>query len=269
MSTSSDSAITVHEAIIAQKDTITRITGDITPEDVDQLQEEIGSILVTIKSHHFRGGRTNGHLAVIVSQAEYRSIIDPNNEDEDDEAWEYEPPDEDMLAYDPEAEATTIARRARLEAEWKRKVSNLEIFNGVCQGAKELIIYGAGEDAVIALKKKYIKYGGVTPKEMLAHLREKTAIKMTMREKNDFKRDGYSQQWDTNSHITTYFTSLDNFHKKLTARSITTSNDKKVLAAVGQMYESGYFEKQSMIDWEKKPTDEQTWTLAQEYFTEL
>ena len=79
MSTESDSAIKVREAIIAQKDTVTRITGDITPEDVDQLQEEIGSILVTIKSHHFRGSRINGHLAVIVSQTEYRSIIDPQD----------------------------------------------------------------------------------------------------------------------------------------------------------------------------------------------
>ena len=37
----------------------------------------------------------------------------------------------------------------------------------------------AGEDAVIVLKARYVKYGKVTPKQMIKHLRDKTCFKMT------------------------------------------------------------------------------------------
>ena len=61
-----DAAISVQEIINAQKDKITRIFGDIKQEGMDNLEEEIAGILVGVKSDHFKGGCTNGHLFVII-----------------------------------------------------------------------------------------------------------------------------------------------------------------------------------------------------------
>ena len=55
-------------------------------------------------------------------------------------------------AYDPTAANVTSEARAVKEAEWKRKLTILETFNGACAGAKDLIICRVGEDAVVTIK---------------------------------------------------------------------------------------------------------------------
>ena len=67
MPNSTDTYIYVQEAINAQKDKIARIIGDITQEGIDNLEEGIVGILVGVQPYHFKEGRTNGHLAVIIT----------------------------------------------------------------------------------------------------------------------------------------------------------------------------------------------------------
>ena len=86
---------------------------------------------------------------------EYCAITDSNE-------WMYNPP-VNINAYNPTTTNTTSAVRVVKEADWKRKIIALEIFNGVCAGAKDLIIYGVGEYAFAAIKHRYIGYRGVTP----------------------------------------------------------------------------------------------------------
>ena len=117
---------------------------------------------MTIKSHHFTGGREYGHLAIIAPQDEYRDVIG-------EAGWLYNPP-QDMLAYDLDAVSLDDAERSQAEAVWRRKEAALEAFNGACDGTKYLIVYVIDTDAVIALKKRFIGYGGSTPKEMMAHV---------------------------------------------------------------------------------------------------
>ena len=130
----------IRDSIIAQKDQITQIIGEITPESIDNLEEEVGGVAATVKSYHFDSGIDNGHLAVIIPQADYRIIIE-------DDGWEYEPPEE-LEEYDAAAVTATVAQRAVIEAQHKRKYESLLTFTGVSVGAKELIIYAVGEEAV-------------------------------------------------------------------------------------------------------------------------
>ena len=51
-------------------------------------------------------------------------------------------------------------------------------FGGVCEGAKDHIIYAVEEEAVVVLKERFVNYGKVTPKKMIKHLRDKTCVKM-------------------------------------------------------------------------------------------
>ena len=70
---------------------IKRIVGDITPESLDTLKEETRSVLVTIKSHHFKVGQEYGHLEIIAPEQEYHGVIGDNT-------WTYKP-SADMLEY--------------------------------------------------------------------------------------------------------------------------------------------------------------------------
>ncbi len=43
--------------LVAQKDAITRITGIITPESIDGLENELGGAFTKLKSNHFEEGQ--------------------------------------------------------------------------------------------------------------------------------------------------------------------------------------------------------------------
>ena len=101
MPNSTDTDISVQEAINAQKDKITCTVGDITQEGIDHLEEEIAVILVGVKSDHFKEGRTNGHIAIIIHVEEYCTIIGNN-------AWTYNPPI-GIDDYNPTVSNTTAA----------------------------------------------------------------------------------------------------------------------------------------------------------------
>ena len=187
---------TTWDTITAQKDSMTRILGDITPEAIDDLEEELGAILVECKSHHFPQGQRYGHLAVILGQARMRNLYA-------DKAYTYTVP-VDQGPYD-----TTIPRtagtgvRATAEATHNRLNANSLVYEGVCTGTNDLIIYAVGEDAVAPLKKRYIGFGDTTPQEMIAHLRTNVCVKMNMKEKDLYKTQEYAKPWDTSKNIIT------------------------------------------------------------------
>ena len=106
-----------------------------------------------VKYDHFKGGRTNRHLAVIIPVEGYHTIIGKN-------AWKYNLP-ADIDAYNTTTDNATASKRAIKEAEWKRKLIALRKFNSACSGAEDLIIYGVGEYSVVAINHKYVGYRGV------------------------------------------------------------------------------------------------------------
>ena len=112
------------------------------------MDEAIVGILVGLNSDHFKEGHTNGNLDVIIPVEEYCTIIGDN-------AWMCNPPI-NINAYDPTAANATEAVRAVKEAEWKRKLTVLETFNGACSEAKDIIIYGVVEDVIISIKQQYV-----------------------------------------------------------------------------------------------------------------
>ncbi len=71
--------------LVAQKDAITRITGIITPESIDELENELGGAFTKLKSTHFDEGQRYGYLATVIPQDKYRIVIS-------DAAWIYAAP---------------------------------------------------------------------------------------------------------------------------------------------------------------------------------
>ena len=61
--------------LVAQKDTITKITGIITPESIDNFENKLGGAFTILKSTHFNEGQQYGFLATVIPQAKYRIVI--------------------------------------------------------------------------------------------------------------------------------------------------------------------------------------------------
>jgi hypothetical protein len=54
-----------YDMLVAQKDTITKITGIITPESIDTLKNELGGAFTILKSTHFNEGQRYGFLPMV------------------------------------------------------------------------------------------------------------------------------------------------------------------------------------------------------------
>jgi len=251
-----------YEMLVAQKDAITRITGIITPESIDGLENELGGAFTKLKSTHFAEGQRYGFLATVIPQEKYRIVIS-------DAAWAYAAPvNPGAYAVAALAAGVSAAQREQIVAQHKEELTAYADYLGSQEAGKELLLYGVGDDALAPLKKQYINFGDATIHSMILHLREKTAIKMTTSQKFEYKAEGYGKQWDPTMSITAYFTALDKFRTSLADRGISTSVDEMTMAADARMWESEMFTEDQMVAWENKTAAQQTWQALQDYFTE-
>jgi hypothetical protein len=248
--------------LVAQKDTITKITGIIMPKSINTLENKLGGAFTILKSTHFNEGQQYGFLTMVIPQAKYRIII--NNP-----TWIYAAPG-NLGVYAAAALGTNVsaAQCEQFVAYHKEEQMLYANYLGAQEAGKELLLCGMGDDALAPLKKQYINFGDATIHSMILHLQEKTAIKMTTSQKFEYKSEGYAKQWDPTTSITAYFTGLDKFHTSLANRSISTSVNKMTMAAGARMWESEMFTKHQTVAWENKPVTQQTWQALQDYFTE-
>jgi hypothetical protein len=171
--------------LISQKDAITKITGIITPESINTLENELGGAFTIVKSTHFVDGQRYGFLASMIPQEKYRVVIS-------NPAWVYVAP-ANPGAYSAAAlvAGVSAAQQEQLVAQHKETQTTYANYVGSQEAEKELLLYGVGADALPPLKKHYINFGNATIHSMILHLQEKTEIKMTMLQKYKYKTEGY------------------------------------------------------------------------------
>jgi hypothetical protein len=259
MTTSKSNA--VYDTLISLRDKLTRLNGVITPEAVDKLEDELSGIFTVTKTHHYKQGQKYGHLASAIPEQKYRLVIG-------NAIWTHTVPDNPGTYLQA---ALGIGNSAALQeqhvAEHKILQKSYNDYLGIEEVGKELILYAVGDDALAPLKKLYIGFGDSTVLKMINHLCLKTAIKMTMAQKHEYKTMGYNDPWDPTTSITAYFTQLDRFQVSLGNRGIATSKAKKTMVAGAQMWQSEMFTEDQMVAWENKTTAQQTWAALQAYFT--
>ena len=250
-----------YEMLASQKDAITKITGIITPESIDELENELGGAFTILKSTHFAQGQRYGHLAIVIPEVKYRVVIT-------DPAWVYTAP-ADPGAYAAAALAAGVSAAQRDQIVAQHKVEQLAYadYLGAQEAGKELLLYGVGDDALAPLKKQYINFGDETIQSMILHLRTKTAIKMTTSQKYEYKDAGYKTAWDPTASISAYFTQLEKFKNSLADRGIATSVEEMTLAAGARMWESEMFTEEQLIAWDNQPDAAKTWVALQDFFT--
>ena len=250
-----------YKILVTQKDAITKITGIITPESIDELENELGGAFTILKSTHFAQGQRYGHLAIVIPEAKYRLVIT-------DPAWVYAAPaDPGAYAAAALAAGVSAAQRDQIVAQHKVEQRAYADYLGAHEAGKELLLYGVGDDALAPLKKQYINFGDETVQSMILHLGTKTAIKMTTSQKYEYKDAGYKTAWDPTTSISAYFTQLEKFKNSLADRGIATSVEEMTLAAGARMWESEMFTEEQLIAWDNQPDALKTWVALQDFFT--
>jgi hypothetical protein len=215
--------------LVTQKDTITKITGIITPKFVDTLKNKLGGAFTILKSTHFKEGQRYGFLATVIPKAKYSIVI--NNP-----TWVYAAPG-NLGAYAAAALGANVsaAQRKQIVAHHKEEQTLYANYLIAQEAGNKLLLYGVGNNALAPLKKQYITFGDATIHSMILHLQEKMAIKMTTSQKFEYESEGYGKQWDPTTSITAYFMGLDKFHTSLANHGIVTSIKEMTMAAGARM----------------------------------
>ena len=80
-------------------------------------------------------------------------------------------------------------------------------------------------------------------------------------------RDAYYTKWDEDEHLTAFGTRLEDEQDWLVRSNIVIPDEDKLQFYLEQMYASGKFDKQEMLEWEKQPDNtKEDYPLAQAYF---
>jgi len=116
--------------LVTQKDAITRITGIITPESIDGLENELGGAFTKLKSTHFAEGQRYGFLATVIPEEKYHIVIS-------DATWNYAAPG-NPSAYAATAliAGVSTAQREQLVAHHKEEQTAYADYLGSQEGEK-------------------------------------------------------------------------------------------------------------------------------------
>ncbi len=150
--------------LLVQKDAITKITGIITPESIDTLENELGGAFTIVKSTHFADGQRYGFLASVIPQEKYRIVIS-------NPTWVYAAPaNPGVYSAAALVAGVSAARQEQLVAQQKEEQTTHANYLGAQEAGKELLLYGVGTDTLAPLKKQYINFGDGTIHSMILHL---------------------------------------------------------------------------------------------------
>ncbi len=230
--------------------------------DVDKWEEEASTIATLITTGLFERGGELGHLACVVSEAEYRLEID-----DADEEWEYIEPT-DPGPYNNEItgdEEEHVIKR--MEAEHKQKQIDYQKYLGVQEHLRREFTSCMDPTWITALRRNRSGFANVTIHQFLAHLRANVA-KLTSKQKNEM-RDQLKIEWDQSKDIQEFFTEMEEKQIKIESWGAATNMDEEALQwATSQMIDSGLFDERFLRKWEKKPENEKTWAAMKAYFKE-
>jgi len=142
-----------------RKETVTKIHGQPTSQNLTNLEKEIIAILANIPTT--LGGGNHGHVGIIIDQTDYLTLSGgiafntPVN------------PGSYPAGLALNAAAGT---RARAEAEHKELINQYETFEGVRLGTKDIILEAVDHEYLSEIEHDTLGFLNQTPRQMLEHL---------------------------------------------------------------------------------------------------
>jgi hypothetical protein len=161
-----------YNMLISLHKKLTRLNGVITPEAINRLEDKLGGILPALSPSQSTGSSLETkpeHTQHQMTRVHIQAALGIGN---------------------------AAAQCRQLMAEHKILLKSYHDYLGVEEVGKELILYAVGSKALTPLKKQYIGFGDLLVLRMIDNLCLKTAIKMMMVQKHEYK----TTVWNFTSH---------------------------------------------------------------------
>jgi hypothetical protein len=122
---------TAHTTCLSpKKDSITKITGIITPESINNLENKLGGAFTILKSTHFAKGQRYGFLASMIPQEKYWIVIA-------DPAWVYKgPPNPGTYSDQALPARVSAAQREQIIVQHKEQQTSYADYLGAQEAGK-------------------------------------------------------------------------------------------------------------------------------------
>ena len=227
-----------------RKETVTKINGQPTNQDLTILEKELIAILANIPTT--LGGGNHGHAGIIMDPARYlltagvafTNPINPGN----------------YPAGIPNN--ATQGARARAEAEHKELVKEYETFQGVIQATKDIILEAVDHEYLLEIEDEILGFLNLTPIDMLTHLRNRGgALDFADTKILLAERDG---EWDASEVPQLYFNRVEKAIQGLTRAGINSDLNERRDMALFYLKASGEFDA-AVREWEQRPAGQKTW----------
>ena len=227
-----------------RKETVTKIHGQPTNQDLTLLEKELIAILANIPTT--LGGGSHGHAGIVMDPARYLlttgvDFVNPANPG----------------TY-PAGVPNNAAQgaRARAEAEHKELVKEYETFQGVVQATKDIILDTVDNEYLLEIEDEILGFLNITPTEMLTHLRNRGgALDFADTKTLLAERDG---EWDASEVPQIYFNRVEKAIHGLTRAGINSDLNERRDMALYYLKASGEFDA-AVREWEQRPAGSKTW----------
>ena len=227
-----------------RKETVTKIHGQPTNQDLTILEKELIAILANIPTT--LGGGNHGHAGILMDPARYLltagvpfvNPVNPGN-------------------YPAGVAANAAAgARARAEAQHKEEVKEYETFQGVMQATKDIILEAVDHEYLLEIEDEILGFLNETPISITNHLRNRGgALDFADTKTLLAERDG---EWDATEVPQIYFNRVEKAIQGLTRAGINSDLNERRDMALYYLKATGEFDA-AVREWENKPTADKTW----------
>ena len=227
-----------------RKETVTKIHGQPTNQDLTTLEKELIAILANIPTT--LGGGNHGHAGILMEPTRYilTAGVPFNNPAN---------PGNYPLTVAGNAAAGV---RARAEAEHKEEVREYETFQGVIQATKDIFLEAVDHEYLLEIEDEILGFLNQTPMDMLNHLRNRGgALDFADTKTLLAERDG---EWDASEVPQLYFNRVEKAIQGLTRAGINSDLNERRDMALYYLKASGEFDA-AVREWENRPTVNKTW----------
>jgi len=227
-----------------RKETVTKIHGQPTNQDLTILEKELIAILANIPTT--LGGGNHGHAGILMDPARYLltagvpfvNPVNPGN-------------------YPAGVAANAAAGvRARAEAQHKEQVKEYETFQGVMQATKDIILEAVDHEYLLEIEDEILGFLNETPISITNHLRNRGgALDFADTKTLLAERDG---EWDATEVPQIYFNRVEKAIQGLTRAGINSDLNERRDMALYYLKATGEFDA-AVREWENKPAADKTW----------
>jgi hypothetical protein len=227
-----------------RKETVTKIHGQPTNQDLTTLEKELIAILANIPTT--LGGGNHGHAGILMEPTRYllTAGVPFNN-----------PANPGNYPLNIAGNAAAGVR-ARAEAEHKEEVREYETFQGVIQTTKDIFLEAVDHEYLLEIEDEILGFLNQTPTDMLNHLRNRGgALDFADTKTLLAERDG---EWDASEVPQLYFNRVEKAIQGLTRAGINSDLNERRDMALYYLKASGEFDA-AVREWENKPAVNKTW----------